>query len=85
MLAAIARKDYTDRRRRQAQGIETARPVDKYRGRPDDAECDTAIAAMLCKGMSWRTNIRATKCSRTTLAKVAKREALAFCINSNAD
>ena len=81
MLAVIARKDCTDRRRRQARGIETARKAGKYRDRSEDAEYNTAIAAMLRKGMSWRTIMRATKCSRTTVAKVAKREALAFCIH----
>jgi len=33
MLAAVARKDYEDRRRRQSEGIEKARTEGKYRGR----------------------------------------------------
>ena len=33
MLAAIARKDYQDRRRRQAEGIQKAKEEGKYRGR----------------------------------------------------
>ena len=73
MLAAIARKDYTDRRRRQAQGIEAARKAGKYRGRPEDAERNAAIAVMLREGKSWLTVMRLAKCSRTTVAKVAKR------------
>jgi DNA invertase Pin-like site-specific DNA recombinase len=36
MLAAISRKDYEDRRRRQMQGIEKAKNEKKYRGRPVD-------------------------------------------------
>ncbi|EYU13408.1 recombinase family protein, partial [Photorhabdus aegyptia] len=36
MLAAIARKDYQDRRRRQAEGIEKAKQAGKFRGRPAD-------------------------------------------------
>ena len=36
MLAAIARKDYDDRRRRQLQGIMKAKAEGKYRGRPED-------------------------------------------------
>jgi DNA invertase Pin-like site-specific DNA recombinase len=36
MLAAIARKDYYDRRRRQMQGIAKAKTEGKYRGRPED-------------------------------------------------
>ena len=73
MLAAIARKDYTDRRRRQAQGIEAARKAGKYRGRPEDAKRDADIAEMLREGKSWLTVMRLAKCSRTTVAKVAKR------------
>ena len=36
MLAAIARKHYDDRRRRQAQGVAKAKAEGKYRGRPED-------------------------------------------------
>src|SRR6202034_116465 len=36
MLAAVARKDYEDRRRRQAQGIAKAKDDGAYRGRPED-------------------------------------------------
>jgi DNA invertase Pin-like site-specific DNA recombinase len=38
MLAAIARKDYEDRRRRQMEGITAAREKGKYRGRLADKE-----------------------------------------------
>lgn len=72
MLAAIARKDYTDRRRRQAQGIEAARASGKYRGRPENSKRNAAIADMLRKGQSWSTIIEATGCSRATVAKAAK-------------
>lgn len=37
MLAAIARKDYEDRRRRQAEGISKAKSEGKYRDREADA------------------------------------------------
>ena len=54
MLAAISRKDYEDRRRRAAQGIEKARAAGKYRGRPPDEARNAGIAAMLKGGtMSW--------------------------------
>ncbi|WP_438872512.1 hypothetical protein [Providencia hangzhouensis] len=33
MLAAVARKDYEDRRRRQAQGVQKAKQEGKYKGR----------------------------------------------------
>src|SRR5271166_3278798 len=36
MLAAVARKDYEDRRRHQAQGQARAKAERKYRGRPED-------------------------------------------------
>lgn len=38
MLAAIARKDYEDRRRRQTQGIDKAKAAGAYKGRPEDTE-----------------------------------------------
>ncbi|TPK79437.1 resolvase [Mesorhizobium sp. B2-4-18] len=75
MLAAVARKDYEDRRRRQAQGIEKAKSEGKYRGRPEDETRNKAIQSMLTSGQSWSTIISATGCSRSTLARLAKRVA----------
>jgi DNA invertase Pin-like site-specific DNA recombinase len=81
MLAAIARKDYEDRRRRQAQGIERAIGEGRYRGRPEDTNRNAAIIEMLRKGMSWNSIIEASgtrsgrKLSRATLSKLAKRAA----------
>ena len=75
MLAAIARKDYEDRRRRQAQGIQKAKAAGAYRGRPEDVERNAGIAEMLRSGMSWTAIQGATGCSRATIAKVAKRTA----------
>ena len=84
MLAAIARKDYDDRRRRQAEGIarERARDAERepseraYRGRPENTERNNAIIKMLRKGQSWSTIVEATGASRATLAKLAKRAQL---------
>jgi DNA invertase Pin-like site-specific DNA recombinase len=73
MLAAIARKDYEDRRRRQAQGIANAKDAGKYAGRPENREKNAAIMNMLRAGQSWNTILRATGCSRSTLARLAKR------------
>ncbi|CDP51569.1 resolvase [Devosia sp. DBB001] len=73
MLAAIARKDYEDRRRRQAQGIEKAKASGVYTGRPEDTKRNAAILSMLRSGQSWNTIITATGCSRSTLARLAKR------------
>lgn len=73
MLAAIARKDYDDRRRRQAQGIAKAKAEGKYAGRPEDVERNAAIVAMLKSGQSWNTIQKGTGCSRSTLSRLAKR------------
>lgn len=73
MLAAIARKDYEDRRRRQAQGIEKAKADGAFKGRPEDATRNASISEMLTKGMSWSSIQAATKCSRSTLARLAHR------------
>jgi DNA invertase Pin-like site-specific DNA recombinase len=73
MLAAIARKDYEDRRRRQAQGIQKAKGAGKYHGRPEDVKRNEGIAVMLKSGMSWSAVQDAVDCSRATVAKVAER------------
>lgn len=72
MLAAFARKDYEDRRRRQAQGIAKAKGDGLYRGRPEDTERNAAIRKMLASGMSWNSIVAATGCSRSTLSRLAK-------------
>jgi DNA invertase Pin-like site-specific DNA recombinase len=73
MLAAVARKDYDDRRRRQAQGIAKAKADGLYRGRPEDTERNTGIVAMLASGASWSAIQAVTGCSRSTVARLAKR------------
>jgi DNA invertase Pin-like site-specific DNA recombinase len=73
MLAAIARKDYEDRRRRQAQGIERARHEGRFKGRPEDADRNAAIMSMLKGKQSWSTIQTATGCSRSTLARLSTR------------
>jgi len=81
MLAAIARKDYEDRRRRQAQGIAKAKAAQdskgrpKYRGRVENEERNKAIVAMLEAGQSWSGIIAATGCSRSTLSRLKRRKA----------
>jgi DNA invertase Pin-like site-specific DNA recombinase len=74
MLAAIARKDYEDRRRRQFQGQERAKAAGKYRGRPENVRRNKRIAAMLAAGTSYTAVQDATGCSRATVAKIAKRQ-----------
>ncbi|MCJ2068593.1 recombinase family protein [Methylobacterium sp. J-030] len=72
MLAAVARKDFEDRRRRQAQGIAKAKAEGRMRGRPQDTARNAGIAAMLKKGMSWSQIQGTLRCSRDTIARVAK-------------
>lgn len=72
MLAAIARKDYEDRRNRQMQGITRAKTEGKYSGRRKDTEKRKIIASLLKSGHSY-SEIQATaKCSRQLIAVVAK-------------
>jgi DNA invertase Pin-like site-specific DNA recombinase len=73
MLAAVARKDYEDRRRRQAQGQAKAKAEGRYKGRPEDTARNAGIVSMLQAGASWSNIQAATGCSRATIAKLAKR------------
>ena len=71
VLAAVARKDYEDRRRRQAEGTARAKVAGLYKGRPENKARNTAIAAMLGSGRTWREIMDGTGCSRTLLSKIA--------------
>jgi DNA invertase Pin-like site-specific DNA recombinase len=73
VLAAAARKDYDDRRRRQAQGQARAKAAGLYKGRPEDTVRNEAIAGMLQAKQTWTQIMAATGCSRTTLQRIAKR------------
>jgi DNA invertase Pin-like site-specific DNA recombinase len=75
VLAAVARKDYEDRRRRQSQGQARAKAAGRYKGRPENAKRNAGIARMLKSGLSWTQVQAATGCSRATIAKIAKRTA----------
>ncbi|MFC7514081.1 recombinase family protein [Herbaspirillum sp. GCM10030257] len=80
MLAAIVRKDYVDRRRRQAQGIAKLKAEGGYKGRKPDVQRNAAIMQMLRRGDSWNSIIAATGCSRSTLSRLrlqVKQEAAA--------
>lgn len=76
VLAAVARKDYEDRRRRQKQGQERAKALGRYQGRPENKARNNGIAAMLQAGSSWSEVQAAVGCSRATVAKIAKRNIL---------
>jgi len=73
MLAAIARKDFTDRRRRQAQGVQKAKKLGKYKGRPENIELQTKIEGLLKDGKSYSYIQNLLGCSRHTISKVNKR------------
>lgn len=72
MLAAVARKDYEDRRRRQDQGIAKAKAQGRYAGRALDTEKRADIRAMLDRGHSYSEIQRILETSRATIASVAK-------------
>ena len=72
MLAAIARKDYEDRIRRQAQGIQRAKCQGLYRGRPENTEKNAAITSLLKEGKTWRQIQAMVPVSKATLAKLSK-------------
>ena len=71
VLAAVARKDYEDRRRRAAQGMARAKAEGKMRGRPANTERNARIAKLLEKGTSWNDVIALVGCSRATVARIA--------------
>ena len=70
MLAVIARKDYTDRRRRQAEGIAKAKAEGKYTGRkPTDEARQKMICTLVAAGNSWATVAKQLGCSKSTIQK----------------
>ncbi|MHA7845638.1 recombinase family protein [Serratia sp. D1N4] len=73
MLAAISRKDYEDRRRRQQQGVEKAKANNRYKGRPIDHELHRKVEELLTDGKSWNKIQDLIGCSRATIAKVSKK------------
>lgn len=72
MLAAIARRDYEQRRERQKQGIEKAQAAGKYRGRKVDQERYHAINRLLTSGNSWNVVQKTIGCSRSTISSAVK-------------
>lgn len=70
MMAAIARKDYEQRRERQAQGIQKAKAAGKYQGRPVDEELHKRVKELLEAGMGIRATARHANCSTTTVLRI---------------
>ena len=74
MLAAIARKDYQDRRRRQAEGIKKAKEEGKYRGRQADADLHEKIYQLrVVNKLSISDTAKLTNVSDRTVIRVAKK------------
>lgn len=74
MLAAVARKDYEDRRRRQAEGISKAVAEGRYQGRQPDNKRRRLVASMLNSGHSYSEIQKIMGCSRHLIASVAKEQ-----------
>ena len=72
MVAAIARKDYEQRRYRQAQGIEKAKARGVYKGRPVDHEKHHKIRELLSAGFSIRKAANLASAAPSTVQKVKK-------------
>ncbi|WP_410480825.1 recombinase family protein [Pseudomonas plecoglossicida] len=72
MLAVVARKDYEDRRRRQAEGIVTAKANGVYTGRKTDEALHERIRIALTSGMSLRKTANLIGCALSTVQRVQK-------------
>ena len=73
MLAAVARKDYQDRRRRQKDGIAKAKGQGGYKGRRENKELQEKIEWLLEEGKSYTMIMNLLGCARGTIAKVSTR------------
>ncbi|MHA7232169.1 recombinase family protein (plasmid) [Vibrio campbellii] len=74
MLAAIARKDYQDRRRRQAEGIKKAKEEGKYRGRQPNLELHKKIYQLrVVNKLSIHDTAKLANVSPRTVIRVAQK------------
>lgn len=73
MLAAVARKDYEDRRRRQSEGIAKAKEKGAYKGRGIDQEKHARILALLNKGTGIRETARLLEVSTSTVLRAIEK------------
>ena len=73
MLAAISRKDYEDRRRRQAEGIVKAREQGRFRGRVADLAKHELIRNLrITQEKSISETARLAGVSRATVIRVCR-------------
>ncbi len=78
LMAIFARKDYEQRRERQRQGVQKAKELGKYKGRPKDENRRKRIEQLLMSTKSdgskysWTDIQRLTGCSRGLIASVKK-------------
>lgn len=73
MMAAIARKDYDQRKERQAQGIAKAKAQGTYKGRPKDTVKRQKIAELLAEGKTVRKVADYIGCSTSTVQDVRQK------------
>ncbi len=78
LMAIFARKDYELRKERQRQGVQKAKALGKYRGRPRNESRREKIGQLLLStkpdgsSYSWTEIQQITGCSRGLIASVAK-------------
>jgi DNA invertase Pin-like site-specific DNA recombinase len=75
LCAAIARKDFEQRKARQKQGIQKAKAEGRYRGRQIDQKKHQRILATLAKGCSIREAAAIVGCSTATVQKAKQMQA----------
>lgn len=72
MLAAVSRRDYEQRRERQAQGIAKARSEGKFVGRKKNLKLYDSIMKLINSGYTYQNIIDLLGCSSTTISKAKK-------------
>lgn len=72
MLASFARRDYEQRRERQAQGIKKAKQQGKFKGRKTDVKLYKSIVKLTKAGHTYKEIIELLGCSSRTISKAKK-------------
>ena len=74
MLDAIVRKDYQHHKHKHSEGIIKAKSQGLYKGRREDTELHRKIELLLSKNEPYSVIMSSLRCSKGTVAKVAKRK-----------